>query len=270
MCVPRRLLAVIRAKVGKHWIAPAAADALPPEAALLHLDTDFELHRLSHRPGDAAVSRPTTRRVLVVRLATDSSTGASARSVTRAAARSACSSATVGLAASACLWPLREGERHLHLDGHRQHRSRPPSSAGVGSRRLRASPPSTPATAPWPNVTWSGRTRLTYAGRRLISRSCGADGASWIRWTRRAAVEAAGGCRCAQPGYGPRDRVGTARLRPWRGDRRHRTRTRPRGRRDRAGWRPCGQRGYRFRCGKSCSGRPQDSRSGAPSPARSS
>ena len=45
----------------------AAADALPLEAALLHLDTDFELHRLSHRPGDAAVSRPTTRRVLVVR-----------------------------------------------------------------------------------------------------------------------------------------------------------------------------------------------------------
>ena len=44
----------------------AAANALPLEAALLHLDTDFELHRLSHRPGDAAVSRPTTRRVLVV------------------------------------------------------------------------------------------------------------------------------------------------------------------------------------------------------------
>ena len=47
----------------------AAADALPLEAALLHLDTDFELHRLSHRPGDAAVSRPTTRRVLVVQSA---------------------------------------------------------------------------------------------------------------------------------------------------------------------------------------------------------
>ena len=46
----------------------AAANALPLEAALLHLDTDFELHRLSHRPGDAAVSRPTTRRVLVVHL----------------------------------------------------------------------------------------------------------------------------------------------------------------------------------------------------------
>jgi len=44
-----------------------AADALPLEAALPHLDTDFELHRLSHGPGDAAVSRPTTRRVVVVR-----------------------------------------------------------------------------------------------------------------------------------------------------------------------------------------------------------
>lgn len=45
----------------------AAADALPPETALLDFDTDFELHRLSDGPGDAAVSRPTTRRVLVVR-----------------------------------------------------------------------------------------------------------------------------------------------------------------------------------------------------------
>ena len=118
-----------------------------------------------------------------------------------------------------------------------------------------------------------GRVRphgLTHAGSRLISCSCGAAGASWIGWTRRAAVEAAGGSRCAQPGYGPRGRVGTARLRPWRGDRRHRTRHRPRVRRDRAGWRPCGQRGCRFRCGKSCLGRPRGSRSGAPSPARSS
>ena len=41
----------------------AAADALPLQAALLHLDTDFELHRLPHSPGNAAVSRPTTRRV---------------------------------------------------------------------------------------------------------------------------------------------------------------------------------------------------------------
>ena len=45
----------------------AAADALPLKAALLHLDTDFKLHRVSHRPRDAAVPRPTTRRVLVVR-----------------------------------------------------------------------------------------------------------------------------------------------------------------------------------------------------------
>jgi hypothetical protein len=35
MCVRRRLLPVIRAKVGKHWIARPAADALPGEAALL-------------------------------------------------------------------------------------------------------------------------------------------------------------------------------------------------------------------------------------------
>jgi hypothetical protein len=40
---------------------------LPPKAALLHLDTDFELHQLSHGPGDAAVSPP-SRRVLVQRL----------------------------------------------------------------------------------------------------------------------------------------------------------------------------------------------------------
>jgi hypothetical protein len=45
---------------------------LPLEAALLHLDNDFELHRLSHDPGDAAISRPTTRRVVVVqRIAAD-------------------------------------------------------------------------------------------------------------------------------------------------------------------------------------------------------
>jgi hypothetical protein len=35
----------------------------PLEAAL---NTDFELHRLSHGLGDAGVSRPTTRRVVVV------------------------------------------------------------------------------------------------------------------------------------------------------------------------------------------------------------
>ncbi len=68
MCVRRRLLPVIRTKVGKHW-SSAVALALPLEAALLHLDTDFELHRLSHGPGDAAVSRPTTRRVIVARSA---------------------------------------------------------------------------------------------------------------------------------------------------------------------------------------------------------
>jgi hypothetical protein len=34
-----------------------ATDALPLEAVLLHLDTDVEPHRLSHGPGDAAVSR---------------------------------------------------------------------------------------------------------------------------------------------------------------------------------------------------------------------
>jgi carbonic anhydrase len=44
----------------------AAADALPLETALLHLDTDCKLHRLSHGPDGAAVSRPTTRRVIVV------------------------------------------------------------------------------------------------------------------------------------------------------------------------------------------------------------
>ena len=54
------------ANVDKHWIARAATGALPLEAALLP-DTDVERHRLSHGPGDLAVSRPTTRRVLVVR-----------------------------------------------------------------------------------------------------------------------------------------------------------------------------------------------------------
>jgi hypothetical protein len=33
---------------------------------VLDLDTDLELHRLSHGPGDAAISRPPTRRVVVV------------------------------------------------------------------------------------------------------------------------------------------------------------------------------------------------------------
>ena len=54
---------------------PAAADAFPLEAALLPLDTDFELHRLWHGLGDAAVSRPTTRRVLVVRSRRQPETG---------------------------------------------------------------------------------------------------------------------------------------------------------------------------------------------------
>ena len=46
-------------------------DACLREAALVHLDTDFELHRLSHGPGDAALSRLTTTRVVVVRSGSD-------------------------------------------------------------------------------------------------------------------------------------------------------------------------------------------------------
>lgn len=52
-----------------------AADALPLKAALLHLDTDFEPHRLSHGPGDAAVTRPATRRVVVVLRGSDRPAG---------------------------------------------------------------------------------------------------------------------------------------------------------------------------------------------------
>jgi hypothetical protein len=49
------LLPVIRAKVGVHWtLGRGWCFAL--KAALLHVDTDFELHQLSHGPGDAAVS----------------------------------------------------------------------------------------------------------------------------------------------------------------------------------------------------------------------
>ena len=59
MCVRRRLLAVIRAKVGKHWIARPRLMLCLWKAALLHLDTDFELHRLSHRP---AMQRSRARR----------------------------------------------------------------------------------------------------------------------------------------------------------------------------------------------------------------
>jgi len=43
-----------------------ASDASPLEAALLRLDTDLKLRRLSHGRGDTAVSRPTTRRLVVV------------------------------------------------------------------------------------------------------------------------------------------------------------------------------------------------------------
>ena len=42
---------------------------------------DFELHRLSHGPGDAAVSRPTTRRVVVVQTGRDSRARSGACSV---------------------------------------------------------------------------------------------------------------------------------------------------------------------------------------------
>jgi hypothetical protein len=65
MCVRHRLLAVVRTKVGKHWIAPRLMLCLWKQRCCSS-NTDFEHHRLSHRPGDAAVSRPTTRRALVV------------------------------------------------------------------------------------------------------------------------------------------------------------------------------------------------------------
>ena len=58
MCVRHRLLAVVRAKVGKHWIAPRLMLCLWKQRCCSS-NTDFEHHRLSHRPGDAAVSRPT-------------------------------------------------------------------------------------------------------------------------------------------------------------------------------------------------------------------
>jgi hypothetical protein len=61
MYVTRRLLPVIRGKVGKRDRS-RAADALPLDAALLNRDTDFEQHRLSDGPGEADVSRPITRR----------------------------------------------------------------------------------------------------------------------------------------------------------------------------------------------------------------
>jgi hypothetical protein len=59
----------------------AAADALPLEAALLHLDTDFEVHRLSHGPRRMQRSRARRRGEW-------SSSGPGARSApTRLAAR---------------------------------------------------------------------------------------------------------------------------------------------------------------------------------------
>ena len=51
---------------GQALDASTATDALSLEAVLLHLDTDVELHRLSHGPGDAVVSPQTTRRLVVV------------------------------------------------------------------------------------------------------------------------------------------------------------------------------------------------------------
>jgi hypothetical protein len=55
-CVRRRLLPVIRAKVGKHWIArPRLMLCLWKQRCCTSTPT-FELHRLSHGPGDAAVS----------------------------------------------------------------------------------------------------------------------------------------------------------------------------------------------------------------------
>jgi hypothetical protein len=73
------LLPVTRAKVGEQEDRSAAADALPLNAATLHLDTDFELHRLSHGPGDAAVARPKRRRVMVVRTRSEVATAAGPR-----------------------------------------------------------------------------------------------------------------------------------------------------------------------------------------------
>jgi hypothetical protein len=75
MCLRRRLLPIHPREGGQALDRSAAAAALPLEAALLQLDTDFELHRLSHGPGDATVSRPTTRRVVVVERAPDLRSG---------------------------------------------------------------------------------------------------------------------------------------------------------------------------------------------------
>ena len=64
MCVRRRLLPIHPREGGQALDGSAATDALPLEAVLLHLDTDVEPHQLSHGPGDAAVSLPTTRRLV--------------------------------------------------------------------------------------------------------------------------------------------------------------------------------------------------------------
>ena len=69
MCVPRRLIPVILAIVGKLWMPRPRMMLCLLEAVLLQRDTDFELHPLSHGPGDAVVSHQTTRRVVVVRSA---------------------------------------------------------------------------------------------------------------------------------------------------------------------------------------------------------
>ena len=66
MCVRHCLPPVIRATAGQVLDRPAAADALPSGSGAAHPNTDFELHRLSHGLGDAGVSRPTTRRMVVV------------------------------------------------------------------------------------------------------------------------------------------------------------------------------------------------------------
>jgi hypothetical protein len=65
MSVRRRLLPGHPRDVGKHWIARPRPMLSHWKQRCCTLDTDFELHRLSHDPDDAAVSRPTTRRVVV-------------------------------------------------------------------------------------------------------------------------------------------------------------------------------------------------------------
>ena len=112
--VVRRLRPVIRAEVRQALERSAAADALPLEAALRQLDTEFELHRLSHCPGDAAVSRPTTRRVVVVRTGSEVGVDESGCSPTRARPRCACRSSRIRPAAGTPATPAiaaKEGSR---------------------------------------------------------------------------------------------------------------------------------------------------------------